>query len=254
MIYLGDCLYEMRKMTSASVDLIYLDPPYNTGRTWKGNAGSFDDKFAGRNEYLDFMEDRLSQCWRILKNTGSIYLHCDPTYSHYLKVAMDRIFYVRNFRNEIVWCYARGGANPRYGCRRAHDTILYYSKGEHPTWNVIYRPYSQAKLSRYNKDDKRTPEELERIHKRGKVAEDWWDDIPSFSSASRSGEISGYPTQKPLALLRRIIKASSNAGDVVLDPFCGSGTTLVAAKELGRKFIGIDANPDAIAVAKRRLI
>ena len=256
-----------------SIDLIYLDPPFCTGRDF----GAFDDRWHGgivegslgktldallgvirlthgaaMQAYIGFMAARLLEMRRVLRETGSLYLHCDPTASHYLKALLDAIFGAGNFRNEIVWCYRRwtGRAN-RF--QRLHDTILFYMSNDRSKFNVQYEPYTDKTLKRIQNYHTRTKDGniyVTSIDKRGVRAGDAWQ-IPVLNSQAK--ERVGYPTQKPLALLERIIAASSNPGDVVLDPFCGSGTTLQAAHDLGRDWIGIDVSEDACALARERL-
>ena len=205
--------------------------------------------------YLAYMSPRLIEMKRILKSTGSIYLHCDPTMSHHLKMVMDAIFGRENFRNEIIWCYTGPGSPRMRQFNRKHDNIFWYSKGD--TWT-------------FNKDDVRIPHADGGPHsggfgeggKRpddpsysisGKIPETWWSDI---ALAVRSkNENTGYPTQKPLKLLRRVIEASSNPGDTVLDPFCGCATTLVAADGLNhpRNWVGIDVSPKAVELVVERI-
>ena len=188
-LYCGDNLSIMHDMPDASVVLIATDPPFNTGKDW----GAFNDKWeGGLKGYLKFMEPRLVEMHRLLKPTGSLYLHCDPTASHYLKVLLDTVFGIKQFRNEIVWKRSHA-KSPKKRFGRSHDSILFYTKSD----NFIF--YNSTQLN------------------------DLWLDIPIASPKQRLN----YPTQKPRALYQRIIKASSNAGDdIVLDPFCGSGTTI----------------------------
>ena len=244
MIHIGDNLDIMRDMSSASIDLIYLDPPFNTGKDF----GAFKDSWGGLDGYLEFMNPRLKECHRVLKDTGSMYLHCDSKTSHYLKISMDNIFGIKQFQNDIAWCYTGpSGVRKRYP--RKHDTILFYTKGKSWTFNIddVRVPHSKSSLNRWVYS---TRWGKHRPNPNGKKLEDWWK-IPFINPMSK--ERTGYPTQKPLALLERIIKASSNEGDVVLDPFCGSGTTLVAAHKLGRDWIGIDISNDVIDIINGRL-
>jgi site-specific DNA-methyltransferase (adenine-specific) len=207
--------------------------------------------------YVVMMTARLLELHRVLKDTGSLYLHCDPTASHYLKLVMDQIFEAKNFRNEIVWAYTRPGTKQQRQFPRTHDIIFWYSKGNE-TWafnpDSIRIPYAQTTLDR-GKYSVATSKVTKGISKRvlpsgGKCPEDWWQ-IPMIQGNAK--ERLGYPTQKPEALLERIIKASSNEGDIVLDPFCGCGTALVAAQKLNRRWIGIDITHLAINVMKKRL-
>jgi len=201
------------------------------------------------------MAIRLKPMQRVLKQQGSIYLHCDPTASHYLKMLMDVIFGAKNFRNEIAWCYGSPGS-PKFHFPRKHDTILYFSKGDNPTFNPksVLVPHKRIdknlkKFGHAGEYAKATPkEEL----KKGKIPFDWWNDIAE--AYKTHSEYTGYPTQKPLGLLERIINVSSNEGDIVLDPFCGCGTTLHAAEELKRKWIGIDISQFAAGLVRNRLL
>ena len=207
--------------------------------------------------YLVMMTTRLIELHRVLKPTGSLYLHCDPTASHYLKLVLDQIFRPANFRNEIVWAYTRPGTKHQRQFPRTHETIFWYSKGNrHWTFNTddIRIPYAQSTLER-GKYSVATSKVTKGISKRvlpegGKCPESWWQ-IPMIQGNAQ--ERLGYETQKPLALLERIIRASSNEGDVVLDPFCGCGTALVAAQKLNRRWIGIDITHLAITLMRNRL-
>ena len=221
--------------------------------------GSLHDAI-GQNDvmaYLVMMATRLIELHRVLKPTGSLYLHCDPTASHYLKLVLDQVFGPVNFRNEIVWAYTRPGTKYQRQLPRTHDTILWYSKSNR-AWifntDAIRIPYSQSTLER-GKYSVATSKVTKGISKRilpvgGKCPEDWWQ-IPMIQGNAR--ERLGYETQKPLALLERIIMASSNEGDVILDPFCGCGTALVAAQKLNRHWIGIDITHLAITLMRNRL-
>jgi len=283
-------------MGNETVDLVYLDPPFNSNKNYKivfrgpsvlkpdAYLPAFEDvwvwddvseeildatlsenrgqaiaetlsgllKVVGRDRlmaYLVNMTLRLIEIQRLLKSTGSVYLHCDPTASHYLKVIMDAVFGRENFRNEIVWCY-RGGGVPRRNFARKHDVILRYSKSEVYTFNPQYSEYSQASKALVNARGGTSIDGRERDLERGAHMPDWWSDINSLQTWSP--ERTGYPTQKPIKLLERIIRSSSNEGDVVMDPFCGCGTTLVAGERLGRSWIGIDVEPMALSVLRDR--
>jgi len=277
--------------------LIYLDPPFNSKRiysapigtkaagasfkdmwTWKDIDESYLETMADKypalttyiasigiihskamKAYLTYMAQRIIEMRRVLKDTGSIYLHCDPTASHYLKVVMDEIFGKNNFRNEIIWSYT-GNSVPKKCLPRKHDIIFWYSKSDNFSFypDKILIPYSELTEKRYNHTDEdgrrfkisalRGGKQEKIYMKDGKYPDDVWD-IPII----RGGERTGYPTQKPLALLRRLIEASSKVGDVVLDPFCGCATTCVAAQQLGRKWIGIDIEKQAVDVLVERL-
>jgi len=347
-LYYGDNLDVLRQhIKDESVDLIYLDPPFNSNAnynvlfsdkgggkssaqlqafkdTWKweeaasvyaemsllpGGLGDAMRAFGqllpqgGLLAYLVMMAPRLDELRRVLKSTGSIYLHCDSTASHYLKVLMDAIFGPQNYRNEIIWKRTSAHNDPkRYG--RNLDTILFYSKAESYTWNQLHTAHGDAYLARFRNadpdgrrwtDDNLTAKGLtgggytyaykgvtslwrvpletmqrldaeNRLHftkaggirlkryldeNRGVAAQALWDDIPPINSQAK--ERLGYPTQKPEALLERIIRASSNEGDVVLDPFCGCGTAVAAAQKLGRRWIGIDITQAAIRTIVKRL-
>ena len=359
-LYFGDNLPIMREhIPDESVDLIYLDPPFNSNATYNvlfrehdssesaAQIQAFDDTwhwstdaewhyqqvvttgprkladmlqamrtFLGQNDmmaYLTMMAPRMVELHRVLKPTGSIYLHCDPTASHYLKLLLDAVFGAHNFINEISWqrSQTRSSIHRRY--RRAHDVILFYGKGTKYHFSMQYRELSNASLELYNGVDERghyqlvpllvsgrrngetgqpwrgidpnqrgrsgmhwvtTPDNLDkyesekRVHwpdrvggmprlkyylddSPGTPVNDFWHDIPLIPS--QSPEALGYPTQKPEALLERIISASSNEGDVVLDPFCGCGTAVAVAERLNRKWIGIDVTHLAISLMRSRL-
>ena len=335
-LYYGDNLEILRKyIPDGSVDLIYLDPPFNSnatynvlfkepgGRSSEAQISAFEDtwqwttegsgralqelassaitpqatkefvsvlpNFVGQRTamraYLTMMAVRLVELRRVLKDTGSLYLHCDPTASHYLKLLLDTIFGANNFRNEIVWKRTSAHNDPgRYGANI--DTILFYTRSDTWTWNEIYRPHGEEYIARFRHQDPdgrlwsddnltakglsgggyeyeykgvkslwRCPlETMQRLDAEGKlhftraggirlkryldenqgiILQALWDDIPPINSQAR--ERLGYATQKPEALLERIIQASSNEGDIVLDPFCGCGTAIVAAQRLNRK-------------------
>ncbi len=346
-IWTGDNLDILRGMNSESVDLIYLDPPFNSNRNYAAPVGSqaagaaFKDTWTlsdldvawmgliadeqpamyqvlqaaglthgkGMQSYLCMMGVRLLEMRRVLKDTGSIYLHCDDTATHYLKLLMDAVFGAGNFLNEIVWQRTSAHNDPsRFG--RIGDRLLFVSKSRREkTFNPVMGDLSEAQRCRYKYEDDngvykaeqltaphfsstRTVEwrgvhpgnnrqwrfgieELERLYGEGNIlcrrdglprkdglkeylhesggapAQDIWTDIPRI--ANTSSERIGYPTQKPLALLERIIKASSNEGDMVLDPFCGCATACVAAENLGRQWIGIDLSPKAVELVNMRL-
>lgn len=355
-LYYGDNLDVLREhISSESVDLVYLDPPFNSNAnynilfkspagqaadsqieafedTWhwndKAEAAFHDVMTCGNTDvaellramrgflkendmmaYLAMMAARLIELHRVLKPTGSLYLHCDPTASHYLKLLLDGVFGPGNYRNEIIWQRTTShNSAKRYG--KIADTIYFYSKSDNYTWNDIRTAYSLAQLSRYREDengrlyraenltaDRRNSasgkfnwrgtmpppsrgwayslEQLEewwsegRILKRrdgsprmdglktylegqlGQKLQSIWTDIPRIGNTA--AERLGYPTQKPLALLERIIQASSNEGDVVLDPFCGCGTAIDAAQKLNRQWIGIDVTHLSIGLIERRM-
>ncbi|KKL10060.1 hypothetical protein LCGC14_2559610, partial [marine sediment metagenome] len=205
--------------------------------------------------YLAMMASRLLELRRVLKPIGSIYLHCDPTASHYIKMLMDAVFSPVNFRNEIAWCY-RGAGYPKRDFGKRHDTILRYSKTNEYIFNLddVREPYAEATRERFKHyiGNVRKGKDFgtQKLHPLGRQPDDWWQIQPIAPSAK---ERLGYPTQKPETLLERIVKASSNEGDVVLDPFCGCGTTLAVAAKLNRRWIGIDITHLAIGLIKHRL-
>ena len=204
--------------------------------------------------YLTYMAERLGQMHRLLKPTGSIYLHCDPTASHYLKTLMDCIFGHQNFKNEIIWSYRRWPSKSNH-FQTMHDVILYYTRGKTSSFNVAYEPVSDSYIKRFGgKTQVLDPETKTRKlvidePTKGMPQRDVWD-LSILAGSSR--ERMGYPTQKPLALLERIIKASSNEGDIVLDPFCGCGTTIEAAAKLRRQWAGIDISSFAIDLIREK--
>ncbi|MBX3266908.1 MAG: restriction endonuclease [Acidobacteria bacterium] len=361
-LYYGDNLKILREyIKDESVDLIYLDPPFNSNRNYnvlfKDESGTeaqsqitaFEDtwrwsidaeevyhelinepdnvgrmiesfrQFIGTNQmmaYLVMMAIRLKELHRVLKPTGSLYLHCDPTASHYLKILLDTIFGAQQYINEIVWKRSDAHNDAKQGAThfgRIHDVIFFYSKTSQRTWNQLYLPLPQKTVDswyrnvepetgrRYNKADltaakpggdtkyewKGVPppegrywaysrEKMEQMdadgrlvysasgrpymkryldESRGVAVQDFWSDIDMLRgiSGGDKNERLGYPTQKPVALLERIISASSNEGDVVLDPFCGCGTTISAAQKLNREWIGIDVTHLSVGLMKYRL-
>jgi len=298
-LYYGDNLIVLRErefFPDECVDLIYLDPPFNSKRdynllfkspaginseaqieafedSWHWNAQAereFDEllhqantdvseimqalrSFLGENDmmaYLTMMANRLLELHRVLKPNGAIYLHCDPTASHYLKIVMDGVFGRSRLENEIIWCYKRYTAVANR-FQRLHDVILFYSKTDEMRFNQLFEEYGKksGKMDSHYKQEsdgrwfrwqKRKGKEPYKIYLSEGVRQgDWWE-IPIINASSK--ERLGYPTQKPLALLERIIEASSNENDIVLDPFCGCGTAVHAAQKLNRRWIGIDIN------------
>ena len=357
-LYYGDNLDVLRRyVKDETVDLVYLDPPFNSRQdynvlfaekdgtrsssqimafedTWEWNleaernyeeivegGGRISDAmrafrtFLGNSDmmaYLAMMAPRLVELRRVLKVTGSIYLHCDPTASHYLKMLMDAVFGPQYFRNEIVWKRSDAHSDAKQGAKhhgRIHDVLLFFSRATDPTFHTLYNPLPDKTVEkwyrnvedgtgrRYNKADvtgpggaakgnphyewkgvtrywrykQETMEELERqgrlVYSRsgmvyekryldeskGVAVQDWWDDISMLRGIHSSGERLGYPTQKPEALLERIIETSSSEGDLVLDPFCGCGTAIAVAESLKRRWIGIDITHLAVNLIKKRL-
>jgi site-specific DNA-methyltransferase (adenine-specific) len=276
-IHHGDNLAVLReKVAEASVDLVYLDPPFNSAAdyatfkdTWRWTPGSeavlaslsspVHGLMSGLRPtlgegamlaYLCFIAPRLVELKRVMKPTATLYLHCDPTASAYLKLLLDATLGPTNFRNEIIWCYAGGGI-PRRDFPRKHDVILRYTKSDDYVFTPVYRPYSPGTLQRGRTKVKGKYFEAG-LRPEGTPVNDWWTDVPKITSPTDPEKL-GYPTQKPVALLERIIRSSSREGDTVLDPFCGSGTTLAVAQKLGRKFIGIDVSEVAVTMASMRL-
>jgi len=355
-LYYGDNLEVLQRyVKDETVDLVYLDPPFNSRQDYNvlfaekdGSQSSsqihaFEDTWEWNNEsmrayeqiveqggrvadalrafktflfntdmmaYLAMMAPRLIELRRVLKPTGSIYLHCDPTASHYLKILMDAVFGPQFFRNEIVWKRSSAHSDAKQGAQhfgRITDTILFYSKDQKTIWNPLYAPYDEKYLERdYRRIDENgrryrigdlsgpggaakgnpsyevmgvtrywrySKEKMDQLIAEGRVIQtrpgavpqykryldemlgvgiqNLWDDLPNINN--RSNEMLGYATQKPEALLERILKASSNEGDLVLDPFCGCGTTVQVAQRLNRRWIGIDITHLAIGLIKKRL-
>lgn len=256
-IYCGDNLEWMRKMPDEFVDLIYADPPFFSNRhyevIWNDGAEirSFEDRWKGGiYHYVEWMRERCFQMRRILKPTGILYLHCDWHAGHYLKVMLDELFGMNNFRNEIVWCYAGGGI-PRKDFPRKHDTIFRYTKSDEYFYEPVYRPYTPGTLQR-GRTKVKGKYAKRGLRPEGTPVNDWWTDVPKITSPTDPEKL-GYPTQKPEALLERIIKTSSRPGDLVMDPFCGCGTTIVVAQRLGRDWLGIDVSPTACKLMKQRV-
>lgn len=259
LIYCGDNLEVLAKFPKKSVDLIYADPPFFSNKHYEiiwGNGAEmmvYQDRWKGGiNVYIEWMKERLWQCYQVLKDTGSMYLHCDWHASHRLRVALDDIFDEKNFRNEIIWAYKTGGTSKRWFARK-HESIFFYTKS--PKYNFNVQHYKSWQQKKYNYSEK-YPEYYDDGEKRWyhlAICRDVWDDVFVIGTEPDKSERLGYPTQKPEALLKRIIEASSNKDDIVLDPFCGCGTTLAVAHQLGRKWIGIDVSPIACNLMKDRL-
>ena len=263
-----DCVSGLTGIEDKSVDLVYMDPPFFTQDRQhlysKENKTefSFSDKWDSMDEYLSFMKTRLDACKRILKDTGSIFIHCDRNASHYLKVLLDSIFGMKNFQSEIIWTYKRW-SNSKKGLLNNHQVILFYSKTAKFKFNRMYTDYSETtnidqilQERVRDKDGKtryKTDENGDIVlgnSKKGVPLSDVWE-IPYLNPKAK--ERVGYPTQKPIILLEQIVKLVTDEGDLVVDPFAGSGTTLVAAKMLNRNFLGIDVSRDAVLLAEKRL-
>ena len=267
MIYQDDCLTVLRAFSDKSIDMIYLDPPFYSQKKQtlsdsNGKKYEFSDVWNSRQDYLEYMRIRLIEMKRVLKDTGNIFLHCDTSAGHYLRVLLDEIFGEKNFRSEIIWAYKRW-SNSKKGLLPNHQTIYYYSKSDNYKFNTLYTTYSPTTNIDQILQERERNADGKTIYKRDKNGEivaskekkgvpisDVWD-IPFLNPKAK--ERTGYPTQKPIELLEKIIEISTDKGDTVLDPFCGSGTTLVSAKLQGRKFIGIDINPEAVSLTKKRL-
>lgn len=265
-VYCADNLQIMQSMPDASIDLIYIDPPFNTNKIQKTADAQFSDSFKGLNQYLNFMQPRLQHMHRLLKQTGSLFVHTDYRVVHYLKIELDKIFgSPTHLVNEIIWCYSQGGGKTTNHFKKRHDTILWYAKDKSKYYfcdDDIRLPYTPHKKHRNGTNyggtmgrDKNGREYVEKwgtgkkkkyryYLDQGKMPEDVWTDIQSIQSAAK--ERLGYPTQKPLILLERIIKSTTKEGEIVADFFCGCGTTCKASKSLNRKWIGVDNNPQAI--------
>lgn len=264
-----DSLNVLKKMDDNQVDMIYLDPPFFTQDMQKLSSRKneeeylFSDKWTCMDEYLEYMKIRLIACKRVLKNTGSIFVHCDRNASHYLKVLLDQIFGIDNFQSEIIWCYKRW-SNSKKGLLNNHQVILFYSKSSKFKFHKIYTDYSETTnidqiLQERVRDAKgksvykrnQNGEVVLGKSKKGVPLSDVWE-IPYLNPKAK--ERVGYPTQKPILLLEQIINLVTDETDIVLDPFMGSGTTPVAAKMLNRKYIGIDISPQAVKLAEMRLV
>ena len=316
LIYCGDNLDQLRKLPDACVDLIYIDPPFNSNRNYEVFWGetkekrSFEDRHENTRAYIDYMRPRCVELARVLKKTGSFYYHCDWHASHQVRVMLDQIFGESNFQNEIIWKRTTAKSLAFKGYPNNHDTIFYYTGGKDFTWHRPFleydfdnldaktaakychtdpdgRKYTLGDLTNPNPDRPNltygflghkkvwrwTRERMEEAYagglvvqpspgavprvkryldeQEGRPLDDVWTDIPPINSQAQ--ERLGYPTQKPLALLDRIVRASSNENDIVLDAFCGCGTALVAAQKLKRQWIGIDISPTACRVMAKRL-
>lgn len=307
-LYYGDNIDILRtKIADETVDLCYIDPPFNSKRNYfqiynniggedRAQSQAFIDTWEWGDEaikaltfitditnlqngkltqqtvalirglhavlgegdlfaYLVHMTLRIVEIHRVLKPTGSFYLHCDPTASHYLKLVCDSIFCAAgqggDFRNEIAWCYASGGVSKKWFAKK-HDIIFYYIKSKECTFNTQYRPYSEGTLQRGLTQYKKNLNENYTLKAEGAVMSDWWPDCTPLLSPT-SAERLGYPTQKPESLLERIIRTSSNEGDVVLDAYCGCGTTVAVSQRLKRRWIGIDITYQSISLILKRL-
>jgi DNA modification methylase len=240
------------------VRLVYVDPPFATRQEFQGSQDqkAYQDKIAGA-KFLEFLKKRLVFLRELLSDDGSIYVHLDYRKGHYVKVLMDELFGENNLRNEIIWCYSRPGIKDQSFFTRLHETIFWYSKTEKYYSDVssVRMPYSERTMerNRYGAGGSKYAggTDERKTHEEGKIAPDWWY-IPIPPGNAR--EVTGYPTQKPEALLAPIIKASSSPGDLVLDCFAGSGTALAVAEKLGRRWLGVDCGKLAIYTMQKRLL
>lgn len=267
-VLLGDCLDLLKEFKNDSIDLIYLDPPFFTNRVQKlktrdgSKEFSYKDIWKSSEEYAEFLYDRFIELKRVLKESGSIFVHCDRNSTHIVKTLLDDIFGLEQFQSEIIWYYKRW-SNSRKGLLPSHQTIYFYSKTSDFKFKTIYGDYSQTtnvdQILQKRVRDKNGKTVYARDEngntinsdiKKGVPLNDVWE-IPYLNPKAK--ERVGYPTQKPILLLERIIEIASDEGDIVLDPFCGSGTTLVAGKLKKRKVIGIDISQDAIKLTNSRL-
>ena len=298
-IYCKDNLDILKGIDSETVDMIYLDPPFNSKKAWNAPIGSsaegasFKDtwtkddiktewvdtiraewpelhaflnsfKLWGKESdvsYIIYMAIRMIECRRVLKSTGTLWYHCDHVMNDYVKIMLDIIFGREHDINNIVWCYSNSGRS-KTAFAKKHDNIFFYAKDiNNYQFNLLKTPVSDEQLKNYPLTEEGTGKRY-RMASRGKAGiykeygekqiEDWWTDLPTLGGRNKT-ERTGYPTQKPLSLLRRIIEASTNEGDIILDPFCGCATTCVAAEQTGRRWVGIDVSIKAYELVKQRL-
>lgn len=267
-IFHGNCVEKLKEIEANKVDLLYFDPPFFTQRkhklTNKDNSKTFefDDKYNSIDEYLSLIENVLEQSKRVLKTTGSVFLHCDKTASHNIRLVLDKVFGRDNFQSEIIWSYKRW-SNAKKGLLNSHQVIFFYSKTQDFKFNTLYTDYSATTNLDQILQDRERNENGKSVYKRdengnailgkekkGVPLSDVWE-IPYLNPKAK--ERTGYPTQKPVLLLNQLINIATDEGDLVLDPFCGSGTTCVSAKHLKRNYIGIDISIDAVELANTRL-
>lgn len=264
----GDCLEKMNLITKDSIDLIYLDPPFFTEKKHvlknreRTKEFSFDDIWGSDKRYAEFLKERILMMHGLLKDTGSIFVHCDKSGEHIIRAILDQVFGENNFQSEIIWSYKRW-SNSKKGLLPNHQNIYFYSKTKKFRFIPIYTPYSETTnidqiLQRRTRDEHNKSvydiddngEFKYGDKKKGVPLSDVWE-IPFLNPKAK--ERVGYPTQKPLLLLERIVQITTEKSDLVLDPFCGSGTTCVAAKLLERNFIGIDKSKEAVELSLTRL-
>ena len=264
----GDCLEEMKEIKKNSIDLIYLDPPFFTQTKHKlqnrerTKEFEFSDIWSNNSAYAQFLEQRIYIMKELLKDTGSIFVHCDKSGEHIVRAVLDKVFGAKNFQSEIIWSYKRW-SNSKKGLLPTHQNIYFYSKTKDFKFNMIYTNYSETtnidqilqrrtrdknNKSVYDLDENGETKQADK--KKGVPLSDVWD-IPYLNPKAK--ERVGYPTQKPLLLLEQIINLTTDENDTVLDPFCGSGTTCVASKLLKRNYIGIDKSIDAVELSLTRI-
>ena len=258
-LVLADALTLLGTLPDASVDLAYADPPFATGKVRRAADGAgvehrYDDRLDDPDAYRAWLEPHLAELHRVLAPSGSLFVHLDHRMSAYARIALDGVFGRDGFRNEIIWRYGLGGRAPANAFARKHDVLLFYARGPANTFHRLRGAITPAMEAKYAHADEhgRYQHSYGRRYylKGGKPFDSVWD-IPSISPTA--AERCGYPTQKPLALLERVIAATTDAGALVIDPFAGSGTTAVAAQRLGRRFVCGDRSPEAIAITCRRL-
>ena len=264
----GDCLDVVRGLTAETVDLVYVDPPFFTQKTHslvtrdRATTFQFSDEWKSRTEYVEFLRVRLKEFRRVLKATGSLFFQCDTNASHHIRCLLDEVFGETMFRSEIIWHYRRW-SNSQRNPLPSHQTIFFYSKTDDYQYHQLFDDYSPSTnvdqiLQRRQRDEHgksvyardESGNVVHDGHKKGVPIADVWD-IPLLNPKAK--ERVGYPTQKPILLLERIIALVTSPGDLVLDPFSGSGTTLVASELLGRNSIGIDVSVEAVELARERL-
>jgi site-specific DNA-methyltransferase (adenine-specific) len=267
-LYSGDCLSWLKTIDPGSIDLVYLDPPFFTQKMQKSKTRDntreycFSDNWANIEAYKTFLRLRIQLCRRVLRDTGSIFVHCDSSASHHIRLILDEIFGSENFQSEIIWVYKRW-SNSKRGLLNAHQTIYFYSKSDTFKFKIIHTGYSpttnidqilqQRKRDTHGKSAYKKDSQGNAVtgkEKCGVPLSNVWE-IPYLNP--KASERTGYPTQKPVLLLEKIIEIATDKGDFVLDPMCGSGTSLVAAELLERHWIGIDSEPEAIELARARL-
>ncbi len=254
----ADALAIAATLPDASLDAIYIDPPFGTGVTRNGRGLRYSDRADDPDAFVAWLQPILEHSRRTLAPHGSLFVHLDYRAVHYVKVALDRLFGRTCFVNEIIWCYAVGGKSRR-GFGRKHDTILWYARTE--SWafypdaiRVPRRGGSHMRLvdGVQEKTDRKTGRVYRYPVHAGKVPEDWWTDIETLNHSDR--ERTGWPSQKPARLLERVIRSVTQPGDGVADWFAGSGTTAAVAQRLGRRFLAVDREADAVAVCTKRLV